>query len=149
TQDNTATTADGDYLANAGTLTFANGVTTQQITVTVNSDTKFEPNETFNVNLTNPVGTTFTDAQGVGTITNDDAQPTISIDNVTAPEGNAGTTAFVFTVTLSNPSSQTITVDFTTTDGTATVADTDYAANSGTLTFAPGVTTQMVTVTVN
>jgi hypothetical protein len=54
----------------------------------------------------------------------------------------------VFTVTLSNPSWQTINVDFATADGSA-VAGTDYDAASGTLTFLPGQTTQTITVTVH
>jgi hypothetical protein len=41
--------------------------------VTVNGDTTVEPDETFSVNLTSPVGATIVDAQGVGTITNDDS----------------------------------------------------------------------------
>jgi len=73
--------------------------------------------------------------------------PTLSINSVSLPEGNSGTTAFVFTVTLSAASASTVTVNYATADGTAT-APGDYAATSGTLTFAPGVTTQTVTVNV-
>jgi hypothetical protein len=75
--------------------------------------------------------------------------PTISINDVSLNEGNAGTTAFTFTVSLSQASLGTVTVNFATADGTATLADNDYATNSGTVTFAPGVTSQMVTVNVN
>src|SRR5205085_2618543 len=50
-----------------------------------------------------------------------------------------------FTVTLDHPSQQTIAVDYATVDGTA-VAGSDYSATSGTLTFAPGVTSQQFTV---
>ena len=62
------------------------------------------------MNLSSPTNATIADNQGKGTIQNDDAQPTISINDVTADEGNAGVTAFGFTVSLSNPSSETITV---------------------------------------
>src|SRR5262245_17950126 len=86
---------------------------------------------------------------GTGTIQNDDPQPTITIDDVSAPEGDSGPTTFDFAVTLSNPSYQAITVDFATADGTATTADNDYVAASGTLTFDPGRTTQTISVTVN
>jgi hypothetical protein len=51
-------------------------------------------------------------------------------------------------VTLSAPSSQTVTVDYSTSDGTAT-APTDYQSASGTLTFSPGQTSaafQVITV---
>jgi hypothetical protein len=149
TADGSATTVDSDYTAASSTLTFAAGVTAQTITVNVNGDAKSEPDETFTVNLSNPTNATITTAQGTGTISNDDAVPTISIDNVTLNEGNGGTTAFTFNVTLSNPSSQTITVDYTTADGSATTVDSDYTAASNTLTFAAGVTAQTITVNVN
>jgi ELWxxDGT repeat protein len=62
------------------------------------------------------------------------------------PEGAAGTIPFVFTVSLSAPSDQTVTVSYFTSDGSATVADNDYAGISGTLTYAPGQTTKLLTV---
>src|SRR5206468_2546174 len=149
TADDRTSAADGDYVAASGTVTFLPGVTSQPVAVTVNGDTKFEPNETFFVNLSNPVNATISDNQGAGTIVNDDGQPTISISDVSQNEGNAGPTVFTFTVSLSSASFQTITVDFATADGTATTADGDYVAASGTVTFLPGVTSQPVAVTVN
>jgi hypothetical protein len=71
----------------------------------------------------------------------------LGIDNVELPEGNTGTTPFVFAVALSEPSATPITVDFTTRNGTA-LAGSDYVATSGTLTFAPGEVTQPITVLV-
>lgn len=85
---------------------------------------------------------------GVGTITDDDAQPSISIDDVTLIEGDSGDSGFEFSVDLSNASSQAVTVDFATADDTAT-APGDYDSDSGTVTFAPGEDTQPVTVNVN
>lgn len=76
-------------------------------------------------------------------------QSTLSIADVSMPVGNAGTTPFAFAITLSAPSPLTVTVNYATTDGTATVADADYQATSGTLTFAPGETTKTVTVLVD
>jgi hypothetical protein len=72
---NGTATAGSDYVAQAGNLTFTAGQTTKTIAVVVNGDTAVEPNETFAVNLASPVGATITDAQGQGTITNDDAAP--------------------------------------------------------------------------
>jgi Calx-beta domain len=72
TADATAT-AGSDYVAQSGTLTFTAGQISKTIAVVVNGDTSVEPNETFTVNLTSPVGATLADAQGVGTIVNDDA----------------------------------------------------------------------------
>ncbi len=74
--------------------------------------------------------------------------PAVSVGDVTVVEGNSGTTAATFSVTLSRPSAGAITVRYATANGTA-VAPSDYAATSGTLTFAPGVTSQSVTVMVN
>jgi hypothetical protein len=75
--------------------------------------------------------------------------PSITVDDVTVTEGNTGTTAVTFTVRLSAAYGKPVTVDYATADGTATVAGGDYRATSGTLTFAPGVTSMTVTVLVN
>ena len=147
TADGTAT-AGSDYVTKLDTATFAPGQLTQPISVTVNGDTTFEPNETFNLNLLGPVNATIADNQGVGTINNDDAQPTISINDVSVSEGNVGTTSAGFTVSLSGASGQTITVNYATADGTAT-AGSDYVAGGGTVTFTPGQTSQPITVTIN
>ena len=143
--------AGSDYSANSGTVTFTPGDVSEPVIVTVNGDTTFEPNETFNVNLSGPTNATINDSQGVGTINNDDAQPTISINDVTLTEGNSGTVAANFTVSLSNPSSQTITVNYLTADGTTNpaTAGSDYATASGTVTFNPGDVSEPVIVTVN
>jgi flagellar biosynthesis protein FliQ len=144
---NGTATAGTDYTAAAGTLTFAPGVTTQQITVAVTGDLVFEANETFLVNLANAINASIADGQGAGTITNDDTAPTLAISDVTVAEGNSGTTSAVFTVTLTGPTGLPATVDFATANNTAT-AGTDYTSAAGTLTFAPGTTTQQITVAV-
>ncbi len=73
--------------------------------------------------------------------------PTVSIADTSVVEGNSGTTSAVFTVSLSAAATQTTSVAYATSDGTAT-APSDYAAASGTLTFAPGQTKQTITVAV-
>jgi hypothetical protein len=130
-------------------LTFAPGTTTQTITVNIIGNVIYENNETLFVNLTNPTNATIGVGQGVGTILNDDPPPTVSINSVSQNEGNSGTTAFVFTVSLNLRSEITATVNYTTADGTAQASDGDYQATSGTLTFNPGVTSQTITVLVN
>ncbi len=75
--------------------------------------------------------------------------PILSITDTTAIEGNSGTVAAVFTVTLSRSSSLAVTVDYATADGTASAGDNDYTAASGTLTFAAGVTSQTVAVNIS
>jgi uncharacterized delta-60 repeat protein len=74
--------------------------------------------------------------------------PNVSIGSVFLNEGDSGTTIFNFTVGLSTASSQTVTVNYATADGTAN-APTDYQTASGTLTFAPGEISKTVTVFVN
>ena len=148
TADGTATVADNDYLATSGTLTFAPNQTTATIPVPVVGDRIAEANETFSVNLSQPTNAflSLTSSTGVGTIV--DNAPRISINNVTKNEAGHGSTKFVFTVSLSVAYDVPVTVQYATSDGSATVADGDYIATSGTLTFAPGQTTATITVTV-
>jgi hypothetical protein len=143
-----ATLADDDYQSAAGTLTFASGQTSQTVTVLVNGDTKYELDETLTVDLTVATSATLADPTGIGTIQNDDSQPAISISDVSQSEGNSGTTAYVFTVSLSHASSQSITVAHATANGSA-AAGSDYQATSGELTFDPDQIGKTVTVLVN
>jgi chitinase len=143
TADGTAT-AGSDYAPALGQLTLQPGQpTSQTITVLVNGDRQFEGSETFVVNVSTPnTYAAVTKAVGVGTIIDD--EPRISISDAY----NYGDySPFTFTVSLSAASDQVVTVDFTTVDGTA-LAGVDYAFTSGTLTFAPGVTTMTIPVDV-
>lgn len=150
TADNTATTAGGDYAALTLTpVTIPAGSLTATVTVTVNGDTVDELDETYFVNLSNAVNCTFSDAQGVGTITDDD-NATISIDDVTVTEGNAGTVTAAFTVSLSTASDRTVSMNYATADNTASQAAGDYDAISSTvLNITAGNTTGTINVTVN
>jgi hypothetical protein len=143
TADGTAH-APGDYTAESGTLTFAVGTTTENVTVPVIGGATVSSPETFTLNLSNPTNAQPTTLQGTGTII---SQSAFSINDVTQNPGTSGTSNFVFTVSLGIASSSTQTVAYTTADGTA-VAGVDYTAESGTLTFAPGTVTQNVTVPV-
>jgi hypothetical protein len=142
--------AGSDYTASSGTLTFAPGTTQQLVTVLVTGDTlREDTNETFRIDLTSPAGATLKTgaSSATATIVDDDPAPSISISDATAAEGDTGTNQFLFTVTLSNPSQQTVTVKYATQDGTA-VANGDYTSTSGTLTFSPNQTVQVITVNV-
>jgi hypothetical protein len=123
------------------------GESTKQVPVVVNGDTTVEPDETFYVNLSSPSGATIADNQGIGTISHDDL-PTISINDVLVAEGNSGTANANFTVSLSAPAPGAVTVAWATANGTAT-AGSDYAAGSGTVTFALGESSKTVPVVVN
>src|SRR5204863_3624696 len=109
-------------------VTSTPGQTQQHVTDNTNGDCNFELDETFNLKLSTPTNATVADDTGVGTVQNDDTQPTISVNDVTHAEGNSGQTAYAFTISLSNPSSQTITVSRQSQDATATTADSDYTA---------------------
>jgi uncharacterized repeat protein (TIGR01451 family) len=146
-------TADGlsDFLMTSGTLTF-NATGTQTVIVPIVGDTIDEIDETFTVVLSNPSGATIssTAGTGTGTILDDDAAPTLSIDSVSLAEGNAGTSNLSFTVALDAASGKVVTVAYATADGTATTADNDYVSTAGTLTFNPGgATSQTVLVPIN
>ena len=145
---NGTATAGSDYTALAlQTLNFtAGGSLTQMVMVQVSGDTTVEADETFTVELTSPVAATFGDSTGVGTITNDDSAE-LTVSSVAQAEA-AG--AMTFTVTLSNPIDIGISVEASTADGTATVADNDYVAISGqTVSFAAETTMATFDVTVN
>src|SRR5262249_37521420 len=94
-------TSGTDYVAASGVLNFADGVNTQTFTVGIKGDTTIEPTETFFVNLSDNTGGTLSDAQGLGTIRNDDgtaATSLVSINDVSITEGNSGTKTMTFTV---------------------------------------------------
>jgi uncharacterized repeat protein (TIGR01451 family)/CSLREA domain-containing protein len=151
--DGTATTADSDYSISPATNTLhwnAGDSSPKNIAVTVNGDTKFETNETVNLALSSPVGATLgTPNAATLTILNDDNAPSFTIDDVTHNEGNASTTSYTFTVTKTGSTALSSSVNFTTQDGSATLADSDYQTNSGMLTFGSAVTTMQITVLVN
>jgi hypothetical protein len=146
---NGTATAGSDYTATSGTLTFAPGVTSQTVNVAILGDTTSEPDETFSVALSNPSGGVIARGTATGTITNDDQPPatlpSASIADLSVVEGNGDHAHFMFTVTLSKASDTPVTVQYATADGTAT-GGVDYVSGSGTVTFAPGTTAQMVHV---
>jgi len=144
------TTVDGpakagtDYVATAGTLTFAPGQRTQNIVVPVNGDALVEADETFRVNLSVPTNATIADASATGTIVDND-KPAFTIADRTVTETDTGTIAMNFTVSLSSAPFKTVTVHWATADGSAK-APADYTAASGNLSFAPGQRTKTVAV---
>ncbi len=149
TVDGTATIADNDYLPASGVFVIPGGSTSSEpIQVGIVGDTKFEANETFQLLISNVQGGSLAEpGPYTFTIVNDDAQPTITVSNASATEGNSGTTPMNFTVTLSAAAGASIVATYTTAAGTAT-SGVDFGPAQGSLTFAPGETAKPVTVNV-
>jgi hypothetical protein len=155
-----------DFIQKAQSFTIAPGQTTATFAVEVKQDTLFENTEQFFVNLTNAKlgGATLDnpgDTQAVGTILNDDAQPALSINDVTIVEGDTGTQTVTFTVTMSGKSESPVTFHWHTTDDTAISVDNpghtgldfepvkDTAMDPNIVTIPAGQTSVTLTVTVN
>jgi hypothetical protein len=139
--------AGSDYSTNTGTLTFNPGVTSQTFDVSILPDTLDEPDETVDLTLTNPTNASLgSPAAATLTIQDDDNPVQVKFDSSTYSVAESAGLKVV-TVVLSSASGQTVKVDYTTSDGTAT-AGSDYTAVNGTLTFAPGVTSQTFNVPV-
>jgi len=128
---NGTASAGSDYTAVvAQTVNFSSGgALTATVSVPIAGDTVLEPNETFSVDLSAPVGATLADSTALGTISNDDAA-SIAISDQTRAEGNAGNTAFPFTITLTGAVQGGFTLAYSSANGTAT-AGSDYAAVPG------------------
>ena len=132
---NGTATAGADYTAASGVVTFPPGTTARTVNVQVTSDALDENDETFTVTLSNASGATIGNATGTGTIQDDDAPPSVSVADCGSAEG----ALCGFAVALSAASGKTVTVPFSTANGSAQ-AGSDYVAASGTLTVPAGST---------
>jgi len=141
--------AGTDFTNTFGTLSFADGESSKTFAVPVINDNLDEFDETVNLflNVVNGSATLGSPTLATLTILDDDLPPTISIQDSVLTEGNSATKSAGFTVTLSAPSGRPTLVNFATTNNTA-LAGSDYQATSSSLTFSPGVTTRIATVTV-
>lgn len=152
TADDSATQPE-DYMLKNGTLTFlsAGSETTKNIVVAVAADLTAEPDETFFVNLTGLTGpAVFSDAQGLGTIINDDSGLSIAADaSADQTEGNSGTKAFGFTVTRSGDTSGSASVNYAVGGSETDAADFTGGAPTGTVSFAAGESSKPITVSVS
>ena len=148
---NGSATAGSDYNAAAGTLNFANGETSKTFTITITDDSLFEGNETVNLALTNPTGGATLGSPTTATLTimENDPQPQPGqfqfSNSAYSVAENGG--LLTITVTRTNGSSGAVSVNYATTNGTAT-AGSDYTAGVGTLNFADGETSKTFTVTI-
>ena len=128
---NGTATAGSDYVSTSGTLTFNPGDLAMPVSVTINGDQTFEPDETFTVNLAGAVNATLIKAQGTGTIQNDDAQGgNISFSqSFYSVNENAG--SLVITVNRTGDTSGPATVDYATSDDSNPASPVSCAPPSG------------------
>ena len=145
-------TADGTAFSNvdfqrifSNTLFIPAGATSATITARVFGDFAIENDETFFVNLQFPSNATIADGQGQGTIVNDDSNGKLQFSSATfsATEDSGGVTV---TVNRVDGATGIVTVDFETSNGTAT-AGSDYPATTGKLTFNQGETSKSFFIT--
>jgi hypothetical protein len=155
TSDGSAMAPD-DYQSTNGTATIPAGETRTTVNVPVSGDTTVEPDEQFDVDLSQPQNASVGDGSATGTITNDDAeQPppsstSVSINDTSVSESNGGTAAERFTVSLDQPSNGVTTVHYATDAARGTAESTsDYTPETGTVTFQNGEQSKIVSITVN
>ncbi|MDB9412535.1 DUF4347 domain-containing protein, partial [Microcystis aeruginosa] len=145
-----------NYSSETGTVTFAANSATATVTIDPTADTTVESDETVSLTLTSGTGYTVgTPNAATGTIENDDvAIPTLAIAATSAnqTEGNSGSKAFTFTVTRSVNTTGTNNVNWAVTGSGSNPANaTDFVGGvlpSGTLSFAVGETSKVITVDV-
>ncbi|MDD5320736.1 MAG: Calx-beta domain-containing protein [Methylococcales bacterium] len=141
------TASTGDFAAVSGTAAFAPGEMVKTVRVAITGDTLAEGAERFNLVLSNPAGATLPDISGSALIGVSDQPsvitPVVSAENIIAEEG-AGFAEFV--VRLSAPSTQTVSVQYYTSSGSASSLSDYDVVNTTTLSFSPGETTKTVRV---
>jgi len=138
------------YTAKTGTLTFTPGQTSQTVTVTILSSTSAHAVETFYLELWGQSsGATICRAKATAKVQAGVIDVTVSgpgtVQQLPTNCPNPYAAHAVFTVKLSSAATTTVTVKYTTLDGTA-IQNLDYVPKSGTLTFPPGTTSETVSV---
>ncbi len=139
--------AGSDYTASSGTLIIPPGQSSKLLLLQITGDALDENDEEFFINLTDAANATISDSQAVCGIGDDDLPPFVNINDASKAEGNSGAQNVAFVVNLSATSGKTVTVDFATIEGIA-IANSDYTAASGTLTFNPGETSKGINVSI-
>ena len=138
-----------DYILVDGTLTFAPLDDEEEISITVVDDLIDEPDETIDIELLDQVNATLGGVVNhTHTINDDEPEPAIYFDQI-ASSGNEDTGTDAFSVSISGQSAFIITVDYSATGGTAISGGVDYTLPDGTLTFSPGTTNQVITITID
>ena len=152
TQDGTAESTGlmADFVAKSGALTFLESETQKEVRVVINGDTFKEHNETFSLQIKNPVNATILTATGTGTIQDDgDTTVGITISKAFGVEGDSGTSTISFKVELSDTLAAATTFGAVATSGTATRGVDFVSLGNTVFTIAPNTKTSTVPVTVN
>ena len=141
-----------DFRNKRGVVTFQPGQTKKIVSIPILGDTLDENNEQFQVKLSGAENGKFSDNTAVGRIIDNDETlpqktPQISIGDGEIVEGDRGEKKMTFQVKLSNPSNKTVTVNYTTVDGSAK-SGKDFQQKSGVVTFRPGETKKTVNISV-
>lgn len=143
-------TLNADVQPVSGRLEIPAGTTTANIVIPIQGDLLDEFDETFRVNLTGADNAFLPDTSALITILDNDAEPTLTVTDVTRAENGAG--SFVFTVNLSAPSGKTIGFRYATADGTATggnLISNDYSSVDSVVSISPGTTSSIVGIGIN
>lgn len=144
---NGTASASFDYSTVSGNLTFSPGEIKKSIIIPLIGDALDESNETFFVNLSAATGAIIIDSQGKASIEDNDASPSVSINDVTIAEGDSETQNATFTVSLSAASGQSVTVNAIPYNGSARTPG-DYISGGSRLIFAPGEVSKTFSVPV-
>ena len=138
-----------DYTDTTGTLTITAGDTEGTVTVATGDDSTDEENETFTITLSTRVNAGLgTPGSATGTITDNDDPPGVTVTGDTAAEGSS----LSFVVDLDAATAKQVTLQYSTSDGTATTSTSapggaDYTgASSQTLNITSGQTTATITI---
>jgi hypothetical protein len=145
-------TSGVDYVSDSDTATIAAGSTSTTVDITTCDDGVYaNPDETFTLDLSNPSEATIDDGSGTGTLTEQDDEPQISIDN---PAGVTEGNTITFTISMDVKSDTDVTVDWTTTDGVSSAdSDTscsgsnDFVSDADTATISAGSLSTTVVIT--
>ena len=150
--ENGTATAGADYTGRSGRVTIPAGQLSVTVPVDVLGDSKDEPDEEFTLELSDPARATIGGGAAHATIVDDDAAPTLSVADISTPEGDFGASPASFTVALSEASGFDVEVDVATQDGSATAPTAsrrgDYTPRSDVVTIPAGETTADVRVDV-
>ena len=145
----------GDYTINSSPFIIAPGATSASITITINNDSLVEKSETVKVTLGAPTNATLGAAKAnTLTITDNDVAAGGNLQFTTETfdqaEGDTGSSTKTITVSRTGTAVGAVTVDFSTSDDSATLANNDYEIATGTLNWANGeMGIKSFTVTIN